>query len=157
MKIKKEISNILVGLKGDTPAKTFQGYKSANKARWGLDAMSKKTQDEVIKTKCIAWAKEKQRLRDLGKEKAIKLLGSAVFTDLRIQEKEDAKGKKHFQINGSEKPVRIPKVVTNSMNKNTIKSHESTIASLKAKLASLQAKPTTQEGQGIDMANLVTA
>lgn len=157
MIIKKETTNILVGLKGDTPAKTFQGYKAANKAKWGLDAMSKKAQDEVIKTKCIAWAKEKQRLRDLGKEKAIKLLGQSVFTDLRIQEKVDAKGKKHFQINGSEKPVRIPKVVTNSMNKNTIKSQAATILALEAQLKALKTSPSTQESQGVDMAKLVTA
>ena len=154
MIINKTTSNILVTVGSQLAAKTFQGFKKLNGHTWGLTGV-KQTDDAIIVAMCAKWSKNKQALREAGTKAGVAAIRSSKYTDIRVQEKTDAKGKKHVQINLAEKVVRLPKAATKAAMVGQAKQDKARIAALEAQLAAL-----TKGGESApanDMAALVTA
>jgi hypothetical protein len=152
--INKETSNILVTVGEQLAAKTFQGFKKLNGASWGLTGV-KADDDKIIVAMCVKWSKNKQTLRDAGTKAAVTAVRNAKYTDIRVQEKTDAKGKKHVQINLAEKIVRLPKAATKAAQVTQSLADKARIKALEAQLAAF-----TKAGESTptnDMAALVTA
>lgn len=159
MEITKTESNILVtGIVlnkiEQIPAQSFQTFKKLNKHTWGLDGLSKSAIDKVVGQINVIYARRKKQLRDTTGEKAIKLIkNAALYNDIKLEEKLDAKGKKHATIQLKEKPMRMTKAgeaAMVSINKSESEKREkqaaARIAELEAQLAAFNAPaPSTKE------------
>ena len=154
MIINKTTSNIFVTVGDQVAAKTFQGFKKLNGSTWGLTG-EKQADDAIIVAMCAKWSKNKQTLREAGTKAGVTAIRSSKFTDIRVQEKTDAKGKKHVQINLAEKVVRLPKAATKAAMVSQSKQDKARIAALEAQLAALS--KDSESAPANDMAALVTA
>jgi hypothetical protein len=152
--INKTTSNIFVTVGDQVAAKTFQGFKKLNGESWGLTGV-KADDDKIIVAMCAKWSRNKQTLREAGTKAGVAAIRSSKFTDIRVQEKTDAKGKKHVQINLAERVIRLPKAATKAARVTQSLQDKATIASLTAQLAALS--KGSESAPANDMAALVTA
>ena len=153
MQVTKTTDNILVsgitlyGIKQE-PAKSFQTFKKLNKHNWGLDGLSKEEVDKRVGQICVIYANRKKELRESTGDKAIKLIkNAAMYQDIKVEEKLDAKSKKHVVIKLAQKETRMPKVGVEAMERlakaeadKRAKEQAARIEALEASLAAYKAK-----------------
>ena len=153
------VSGVIINKIKQAPAKSFQTFKKLNKHTWGLDGLSKADADKVIGAANVIYAKRKQELRKQTGGAAIRLIKNATrYQDIKVEEKLDAKNKKHVVIKLAEKPTKMTKageqvmasVIKEEADKRA-KEQAARIVALEAALAAASKAKGTKEAPAAAM------
>ena len=152
-----EVTGIVLTIGGkkieQVPAKTFQTFKKLNIDSWAMEECeTKKEQDKRIGQINVIFARQKSKLRDEAQSRAITLINRAsTYGDIKIEEKLDAKGKKHATIQLKEKPMRMSKAGQAAWNTVEAKKKDARIAALEAQLEAIKNKKPSKESNAAPM------